>query len=448
MFLMLFILDLVVIMSALSISYLFGIETAHIGSIQVLWSGKSFYFISFVYVVFRYIFGFYERRYQNKVDILFKIGIVFVLTSIAIVFANYIFGAERVGIYGRQVLFGGLVAASAIQVIISIAIQKLLESKLSKRNYLFITSNETKEWLSTDLIRNRFLAKVDWLIYEDNMPESMGEFLKELNLKIQQYNYEAIVVSFSFKKFADRIIDNLIHLRFQGVDIFEMSTFYEKEFRQIPVSNLCSQILLLKDGFDIIKDPIGLRLKRLLDILLALVLLTLTWPLMILTMLAIWLESGGPILYSQNRTGLAGKIFKIYKFRSMVNDAEKEGAQWAQVKDARVTKVGQFIRLVRLDELPQIFNILKGNMSFIGPRPERPEFNEMLAQKIPFYELRHSMLPGLTGWAQVIYRYGGSIEDAKQKLQYDLYYIKNQSFFLDLRIILKTVQVVLFGKGR
>jgi lipopolysaccharide/colanic/teichoic acid biosynthesis glycosyltransferase len=171
------------------------------------------------------------------------------------------------------------------------------------------------------------------------------------------------------------------------------------------------------------------------------------WPFMLLTAIAVKLESPGPILYHQVRVGLNGRHFRIYKFRSMRQDAEKNGAVWAQKNDARVTRVGAFIRNTRLDELPQLYNVLAGTMSFVGPRPERPEFVTDLAQQIPFYDTRHKVQPGLMGWAQLKYPYGASVEDAKNKLQYDLYYTKNHSFLMDMLIMIQTVEIILLGKG-
>lgn len=457
MFILFFVFDLMVICGALSVSYLLSIETSTVVNFQVLLLSKSFYFIVIVYLFFRYIFGMYEFKAERNIDIASKIFLVLLFASLAIILTNYMFDKERDGLYGKRVLLTGLLSASFIQAVVGISVQGYLKKILSKRNFLFIASEETKNWLSEDLEKKKFLASSKWLVYEEWISEEvskktevehMMDFVKLLNQKIQRYNFETIILSVSFKRLKDPIIDSLIHLRFKGYEVYELSSFYEAEFRQLPVNYLSSQVLLLKEGFNIINDPVGLRLKRFIDIILSLMLLLVTWPLMIFTILLIWLESGTPILFFQQRTGLAGKPFNIYKFRSMVKDAEKSGAQWAQVRDARVTRVGKFIRLFRFDELPQIFNILKGDMSFIGPRPERPEFVEMLAQKIPFYELRHSLRPGLTGWAQVGYPYGASVDDAREKLQYDLFYIKNQSFMMDIKIIVKTVRVVLFGKGR
>jgi exopolysaccharide biosynthesis polyprenyl glycosylphosphotransferase len=188
--------------------------------------------------------------------------------------------------------------------------------------------------------------------------------------------------------------------------------------------------------------------KRLFDIAICLVLAVVLLPAIALAAFLVFIESGRPILYSQVRVGLNGKPFKIYKIRSMTKDAEKGGkAVWASANDARITRVGAFIRNTRLDEIPQLWNVVRGDMSFVGPRPERPEFVDQLNEEVPFYEYRHSVKPGLMGWAQLNYPYGASVEDAKGKLEYDLYYTKNHSFIMDLLIMIQTVEVVLLGKG-
>ncbi|MDV3242705.1 MAG: exopolysaccharide biosynthesis polyprenyl glycosylphosphotransferase, partial [Methylocaldum sp.] len=190
--------------------------------------------------------------------------------------------------------------------------------------------------------------------------------------------------------------------------------------------------------------------KRAFDVLASLALLAVSWPIMLLTALAIVLESGwrAPVFYHQVRVGKNWRLFKVIKFRSMRTDAEKDGkARWATRNDDRVTRVGRFIRKTRIDELPQLFNVLKGEMSFVGPRPERPEFVEKFAETIPYYSERHRVKPGITGWAQLCYPYGSNYQDAIEKLQYDLYYVKNYSLFLDFLIMLQTIEVVVWGKG-
>jgi exopolysaccharide biosynthesis polyprenyl glycosylphosphotransferase len=188
--------------------------------------------------------------------------------------------------------------------------------------------------------------------------------------------------------------------------------------------------------------------KRVFDLVVAMALLVLTLPITAITALLIAIESGAPVIYRQDRIGHHGKTFTVLKFRSMRKDAEKDGQpEWAQTDDARVTALGRFLRHSRIDELPQLINVLKGDMSFVGPRPERPVFVKLLTEQIPFYAVRHSVKPGITGWAQVRYSYGATVEQSMRKLEYDLYYVKNHTIFLDLLILLETVRVVLFGEG-
>lgn len=245
-------------------------------------------------------------------------------------------------------------------------------------------------------------------------------------------------------------IHELLDCKMRGVDIVDVVSFFEKETGKIRVDQLRPSWLLYSQGFKqgIIKD----NAKRIFDLLASGFILLLTWPIMLLTAIAIWIEGklkfNIPIFYRQVRVGLNGRPFQVIKFRSMVINAEKKGqAQWATKNDSRVTRVGQFIRKTRIDELPQIYNVFRGDMSFVGPRPERPEFVVMLSEKIPYYAERHRVKPGITGWAQLLYPYGSTEKDALEKLQYDLYYIKNQSIFLDFLILLQTVEVVIFGRG-
>lgn len=240
----------------------------------------------------------------------------------------------------------------------------------------------------------------------------------------------------------------LLDCKISGVDIVDVLQFFERETSKIKLDHLHPSYLLYSDGF---QQGIGRQnIKRLFDVVISGIFLLLTWPLMAITALSIMLESGfrQPILYRQVRVGEDGKPFQVLKFRSMQTDAEKDGkAQWAVKNDSRITKVGGFIRKVRIDELPQIFNVFKGNMSFVGPRPERPEFVGELSDKIPYFNERHRIKPGITGWAQLSYPYGASEKDSLEKLQYDLYYVKNHSLFLDFLILLQTVEVILFSRG-
>jgi sugar transferase (PEP-CTERM system associated) len=249
------------------------------------------------------------------------------------------------------------------------------------------------------------------------------------------------------KNRSTRLIRNILEARLKGINIRDMADVYEELTGRIPVRNIGDQWLLFAEGFYLLRKEYVQRLKRLLDFVASGLILFLTLPIISLTALAIRLDSPGPILYKQRRVGKGQREFMIYKFRSMYHDAEKEGARWAIEKDPRVTRIGRILRLTHIDEIPQIWNILSGDMSMVGPRPERPEFVEMLEKEIPYYFVRHSVKPGMTGWAQISYRYGASVEDSKNKLECDLYYIKNMSLFLDFKILLRTIGVVLLGDG-
>jgi len=242
-------------------------------------------------------------------------------------------------------------------------------------------------------------------------------------------------------------MEDLLECKMEGIKIVDGASFYERESRKVALEMITPGWLVFSDGFNV-SSVFGAG-KRSLDLLAAGILLIFSFPLMLLTAIAIKIEDGlrAPVFYSQERVGLNGKPFMVHKFRSMKIDAEKNGAVWAKKNDSRVTRVGDFIRKVRIDELPQLFNVLNGSMAFVGPRPERPVFVEQLTRKIPFYNERHRVKPGLTGWAQLCFAYADNEEDTREKLRYDLYYIKNQSLLLDLLVIIQTVEVVLFKKG-
>jgi sugar transferase (PEP-CTERM system associated) len=232
----------------------------------------------------------------------------------------------------------------------------------------------------------------------------------------------------------------------RGISIIDLSTFFEREAGMVQLNVLDPSWLMFSGGFDY-STPRRLS-KRFFDLAAAISLLLVAWPFMLLVALLVWLEDGSPILYRQVRVGERGQHFELIKFRSMRVDAEKDGvARWATKDDDRSTRVGRFIRLTRLDELPQLFAVIMGNMSFVGPRPERPHFVELLSEEIRYYGVRHCVKPGLTGWAQLRYPYGASVRDAEEKLKFDLFYVKNHGLVFDLMIMLQTVEVVLFGRG-
>lgn len=243
-------------------------------------------------------------------------------------------------------------------------------------------------------------------------------------------------------------VRDLLDARLDGIDVIDLLEFFERETGKIRIDLVNPGWLIFSPGFRTTK--FRKVSERITDLLVGATIFLLAWPIMLLCAVAIKLEDGisAPVIYKQRRVGMGNRVFHVFKFRSMSVDAEKDGkAVWASKNDNRVTNVGNYLRKLRLDELPQIFNVLRGEMSLVGPRPERPEFVEELQKKIPYYGERHAAKPGITGWAQLRYSYGASEEDAAEKLQYDLYYIKNQSLMLDLLIILQTVEVVLWGKG-
>ncbi|MEG3767656.1 TIGR03013 family XrtA/PEP-CTERM system glycosyltransferase [Alteromonas sp. 14N.309.X.WAT.G.H12] len=246
-------------------------------------------------------------------------------------------------------------------------------------------------------------------------------------------------------------IDVLFECRLRGIEVTDLLDFMERETGQIVVNLMYPSWVIYSNGFhsqNYLRDA----LDYLLNAFLATFILLFAWPFMLMTAFIIWLDdgrrTGSSVFYKQERVGLNGKLFKIIKFRSMRPDAEKDGAKWASKNDDRVTRIGHFIRKYRIDELPQLINVFKGEMAFIGPRPERPEFVEKLVREVPYYNQRHNVKPGLAGWAQLNYPYGASVEDSMEKLKFDLYYVKHQSLLLDILILIRTVEIVLFGKGR
>jgi sugar transferase (PEP-CTERM system associated) len=267
----------------------------------------------------------------------------------------------------------------------------------------------------------------------------------DLRAIIAEHQVDRIIVGLSDRR--GRLpIQELLQAKLSGVRVEDATTTYERLTGKILIDDLKPSWLIFSDGFRASRTT--RFVKRMLDLSLSMIGSVLAAPLMAATALAIRIDSPGPVLYDQERVGENGRVFTVYKFRSMRTDAERAGQPvWARDKDDRVTRVGRFIRATRLDELPQLWNVMRGDMSFVGPRPERAFFVEQLAREIPFYVQRHAAKPGLTGWAQVKYQYGSSIEDAMEKLRYDLYYIKHMSIFFDLTIVLDTVKVILFGKG-
>jgi sugar transferase (PEP-CTERM system associated) len=275
------------------------------------------------------------------------------------------------------------------------------------------------------------------------LPLGVGDSLVSL---VGRYSIDQIVVAVRDRRGGGLPLQQLLECKMKGVKVVELPTFFEREYRQVMLESLNPSWVVLGDGF---RQGISVNIvKRLFDLTVSGALLFVTLPIMLVAALAIYLEDGYPVLYRQKRVGQGGRVFTLFKLRSMKVDAECGGTpHWARPNDDRTTRVGRFIRKWRIDELPQVFNVVRGEMSFVGPRPERPYFVDQLTKQIPYYGLRHAAKPGITGWAQVRYQYGASVDDAIEKLQYDLYYVKNRSLFLDLAIMMATVEVVLWGRG-
>jgi len=324
--------------------------------------------------------------------------------------------------------------------------------KLEER-VLFVGTGETARKVARQILdQHDFVYRIIGFIDDD--PGRVGERIvnpaiigtpTDMDRLIAAHHIDRIIVGLSDRR-GKLPIEQLLRAKMAGVRVEDATTTYERVTGKILIDDLRPSWLIFSDGFRV--SRLTRLMKRSIDLTLSTVMAIVTMPAMILTALAIFLEDGRPVLYRQERAGENGRTFVLSKFRSMRKDAEEEGRPiWAKDGDDRITRVGRFIRKTRLDELPQLWNVIRGDMSFVGPRPERPFFVEELSRAIPFYQQRHAVKPGITGWAQVKYRYGSSLEDAMEKLRYDLYYIKHLSVIFDLTIVFDTVKVVLFRKG-
>jgi sugar transferase (PEP-CTERM system associated) len=278
----------------------------------------------------------------------------------------------------------------------------------------------------------------------EEIGEVLGDYgkIKEI---VSKNGISKIVVAVEQRR-GEYPVEEMLALRVTGCQVLEWHGFFEKLSGRIPTEHLAPSFFIFNPGFR--KSKFILVTRRILSTMIGAALLLLLSPLLLVVAIAIKIDSPGPIIYSQTRVGYKGKLFRIYKFRSMHENAEESGIpKWAEKDDPRITRVGKFLRISRIDELPQLFNVLRGDLNLVGPRPERPEFVEKLKNLIPYYALRHTVNPGLTGWAQIMFSYGGTIEESKEKLQYDLFYIKNMSVKLDLFIIFSTIKIVLLGRG-
>ena len=352
----------------------------------------------------------------------------------------------------RSVLVYAVIFAFAGMMITRFLFYKIVKLERLQRRFLVIGSGKKAQELSTinDSYIHRGFTIVGFLALPGEISVVDQSQIISYDNKImaiaEEFKVDEIVIALDHRS-QELPLDELLDCKMSGLTIMNIMGFYEREQGIISLENVHPSWLVFCDGFA--QGDFRSFEKRVFDIFASTLLLSVAWPLMLLTALAIFMESGfkGPILYRQIRVGEKNKHFEVLKFRSMKTDAEKNGAQWALKNDCRITRVGKVIRKCRIDELPQIYNVLRGDMSFVGPRPERPEFVQIFNESIPYYCERHRVKPGITGWAQLCYPYGADENDTIQKLQYDLYYVKNYSLFLDFSIMFNTMEVVLWGKG-
>ncbi|MFW5969722.1 MAG: TIGR03013 family XrtA/PEP-CTERM system glycosyltransferase [Halofilum sp. (in: g-proteobacteria)] len=395
--------------------------------------------------------GLYNKRLRERLEgVIIRLVLAFAVGTMFLAVLFYVF---RDMFLGRGVLALSLLTSFAAVVILRAFLGRLLDEPQNRRRIVVLGSGRSASSITrlrrrTDLIGLTLVGFIPVNGEERSVPDERILVPDErLSDWVQSNAIDEVVVAPDERR---RNLDmtELMSCRAGGVAVVDINTFIERETGSVLLDAMTPGWFAFSNG---IHSPLfNDRVKRLFDITISLIVLTVTLPLIAAAALAIWLESGrqGPIFHRQTRVGRNGKPFEVLKFRSMRNDAERPGqAQWAQRDDPRVTRVGAILRRFRIDELPQLFNILRGDMSFVGPRPERPEFVESLKESCPHYADRHRVKPGLTGWAQIRYPYGASGEDAFRKLQYDLYYVKNRSVFLDLVILLHTAEVVLWGHG-
>lgn len=397
------------------------------------------------------------RRNFAKPQEIFNIFLTLSIACILSIFYSYLVNKPP---YGRGIYF---VYMSVLMVLVTgyrIIFSKLAITRFYKRKALIVGAGAGGTELAS-MIRENADLNIEVLCLLDIQKEKEGERVcgysivcqhGSLRESVRQHKPDLIILAMRSSRY-QKMIKDLIWCSQQGIEIHDLASFYEEVAGRIPLKYVSDLWVL----FSYMNQPklYFRRLKRLVDLVSSAILLLLASPFMVMTAIAIKLDSKGPVFYRQTRVGKDSEPFKLIKFRSMIKDAEqKTGAVWAGERDPRITRVGKIIRFLRIDELPQLFNVFKGDMSLIGPRPERPEFVDNFLGKsddksavIPFYGERLSAKPGITGWAQVMYPYAASFEESLKKLEYDLYYIKNMSFLLDFSIILKTIRVVLLGRG-
>ena len=369
------------------------------------------------------------------------------LGIIALTFVDFLFGGHN---FWRSTLAYAMLGAIVALVMNRLVVGGILGASAFRRRVLVLGAGLRADRLRklSERPESGFVI-VGYVAMTESQPEVAEAInrtaIHNLTRYVENLGVSEVVLALEERRNALPLPD-LLRIKTTGVHVNDFSSFIERETGRVDLDTVNPSWLIFSDGFSSGR-AISSVAKRLFDITVSLLLLSLTAPVIALFAVLVKLDSNGPALFRQNRVGLYGQDFAVIKLRSMRTDAEANGAQWAVLDDPRVTRLGRFIRKVRIDELPQIWSVLKGEMSFVGPRPERPEFVADLEQQLPFYAERHMVKPGITGWAQINYPYGASIEDSRHKLEYDLYYAKNYTPFLDLLILLQTLRVVLWHEG-
>lgn len=449
---MLFAADVVVAFSVISLG--FNLSYAPVEEltdvVQVQLGGKIVYTAGIVVGLF--VMGLHYRRYVAELGIVpLRIAAAHFLAFLLLSTTFYLMPSVRVWQSALLPAMGlNLIGAYILRV----AFVRIGNIQLFKRRIIVLgTAAPAAEILALETSGQSARFRCVGFIRGSDEENLVGAD-KELTLEPGEPLYKAVArvgaseIVVALKERRSRLpIDELLQCRLRGIQVSQFSTFMERETGKVELESLNPSWLIFADGFSA-----SLRVQRMLkrgfDVVVSLMLLLFTLPVTTLTALAIFLWDRGPVFYRQDRVGQHSVVFKLLKFRSMRVDAEKDGiARWASQADSRVTPVGFFIRRTRIDEIPQIYNVLRGEMSFVGPRPERPEFVEQLNERIPYYRERHSIKPGITGWAQLCYPYGSSEQDATEKLQYDLFYVKNHSLLFYLAILVQTVEVIVWRKG-
>ena len=417
-------------------SYLFGILTVAMYFIGLIIINRGLGFRNAMIIVSALI-AYYIANVYNVATNKYKLkdmttvivinGILMTVTTFSKIFTFY----EGIVLFGIITIF-----QIAFRYIVIMGV-------VEKERVVFVGENDYTE----DLLES--VKKDGQYVFATSLNSTDMKALGKEILELYNTKKFDVLVDFTDKLLRDpKITEKLLQYKLEGLQYYNYLEFYETYENKLPISHLSPKWFLENTGFEIYHNNFNLKAKRLLDLLFALLIGIFAAPVIVLAAIIVKLESKGPVFFIQERIGEGNKKFNIVKFRSMTTDAEKDGPQWASKNDNRVTKFGKIMRATRIDELPQLWNVLRGEMSFVGPRPEREYFIQQLEKEIPYYNLRHTVKPGLTGWAQVMYPYGASVEDAYRKLQYDLYYIKHHSIPFDVKVLLKTVTIVIFGKGR